>query len=397
MTGVPICDVDLPHEWHIHDEEDHRFQMGVVVLGHELGRHSGGQAYQWGVTDVQFRRGTHFRLVNIGVNLLVRRPEPQLGYPLCLVSGVSRSPLASPAELESFREHQRERHKKDPVNVAFYADVVADSLCLQDLPNLKVAFSVVEGIRLAAALILEMEVEDLQVLCIPHLDRDTVDAVLYDPMPGGSGLLEQLLERWAEVVAAAQKLLDCVSGCQTACLDCMLHFRNAHFHRHLDRNEARAFYAERTAFAAAQPIPASHPAGPNPGGSDPSHAPEFRLREMLVRAGLGEPEDQKGIPIGQPWGRTVPDFFFSPPDDRHEGVCIYLDGLSRHIHGSAESQVRDQQIRERLSELGYEVIAVPKSALDDRDRMTGIFVRIARKLLSKEESERIKKDPSWYQ
>ena len=396
MPAIPICDVDLPHEWHIHDEEDHRFQMGVVILGHELGRHSGGQAYRWGATDIHLRRATHFRLVNIGVNLLVRREEPQLGYPLCLVSGISRSPLASPTELENFREHQRDRHKKDPQNVAFYADTVADSLSFHDLPDLKMAYSVVEGIRLAAAQILEMEIEDIQILCIPHLDRDTVDAVLYDPMPGGSGLLEQMVERWAEVLAAAQAILTCVSACQTACLDCMLHFRNAHFHRHLDRQKALAYYAERGALETAQPIPPAQPVSLKADAAQPAHPPEFRLRDMLVRAGLGEPEAQKAIPIGQPWGRTLPDFFYPAPDDRHEGVCIYLDGLSAHIHGSAESQERDTQIRERLAEMSYEVIAIPKTALDDRDRMAGYFGRIARKLLTKEESDRIKNNPDWF-
>ncbi|MEO7699622.1 MAG: DEAD/DEAH box helicase [Opitutus sp.] len=396
MPAIPICDVDLPHEWHIHDEEDHRFQMGVVVLGHELDRHSGGRAYRWGTTDMQFRRASHFRLVNVGANLLVRKDDPQLGYPVCLVSGISRSPLASPTELENFREHQREKHKKDPQNVAFYADIVADAFTLQDLPNLGVAYSVVEGLRLAAAQILEMEVEDLQILCIPHLDRDTVDAVLYDPMPGGSGLLEQMTERWPEVLGAAKALLQCVSECQTACLDCMLHFRNAHFHRHLDRRKALAFYNERQALQITHPIPAAQPASKVGKAEEPSHAPEFRLRDMLVRAGLGEPEAQKPIPIGQPWGRTLPDFFYQPPDDRHEGVCVYLDGLSKHIHGSAETQQRDTQIRERLGELGFEVISIPKSALDDHERMATYLIRIARKLLTKTEWERMAADRSWF-
>lgn len=46
--------------------------------------------------------------------------------------------------------------------------------------------------------------------------------------------------------------------------------------------------------------------------------------------------------------------------------------------------------------MGYEVIAIPKTALDDRDRMAGYFGRIARKLLTKEESDRIKNNPDWF-
>ncbi len=46
--------------------------------------------------------------------------------------------------------------------------------------------------------------------------------------------------------------------------------------------------------------------------------------------------------------------------------------------------------------MGYEVISIPKTALDDRDRMAGFFSRIARKLLTKEEAERIKTDSTWF-
>jgi hypothetical protein len=241
-----------------------------------------------------------------------------------------------------------------------------------------------------------MEVEDLQVLCLPHLDRDTVDAVLYDPMPGGSGLLEQMLEHWLQLLEAAKALLNCPTGCQTACIDCMLHFRNAHFQRHLNRHQALACLTEWVSLEPAQPIPAQLPTSKSADAAEPSHRPEFRLRDMLVRAGLGEPEMQKPIAIGPPWGRTIPDFFYASPDERHAGVCIYLDGLSAHIHGSAESRERDLQIRECLSGMDYEVVPIPKTALDDRDRMAGLLSRIARKLLTRAEAERIKSDSNWF-
>lgn len=397
LPVIPICDVDLPHELHIHDEEDHRFQMGVVILGHELGRHAGGQAYSWGATPLQFRRGTHFRLVNIGVSQLVRKDVPSLGYPLCLVSGVSRSPLASQAEIENFRTNLEARHGREPERVGFYADVVADSICIQDLGNLGTAFSLMEGLRLAAAQVLEMEVEDLQVLCLPRLEEETVDGILYDPMPGGSGLLEQMIECWPQVLEAAAELLNCRSECQTACLDCMLHFRNAHFHRHLDRHKALGFISERTALAPAQAIPAVQPVTRLTTDAQPAHPPEFRLRSMLVRAGLGEPEAQKSIALGNPWGRTIPDFFYPGVDDRTEGVCIYLDGLSRGIHGSAEAQERDLQIREQLRNLGYEVVSIPASSLTERDRMTGFLSRIARYLVPRPLQDRIRKDAEWFE
>ena len=39
--------------------------------------------------------------------------------------------------------------------------------------------------RFAATRVLDMHMEDLQVLVIGHVERDEVDALLWDPMPWG--------------------------------------------------------------------------------------------------------------------------------------------------------------------------------------------------------------------
>jgi hypothetical protein len=63
---------------------------------------------------------------------------------------------------------------------------------------------------------------DLQVLVIGHVDRDDVDALLWDPMPGGSGLLDQLCERFQEVVQAAREVAGaCPGRCASSCIDCL--------------------------------------------------------------------------------------------------------------------------------------------------------------------------------
>ncbi len=61
-----------------------------------------------------------------------------------------------------------------------------------------------EALRAGMTQVLEMEREDLHVLVIGRVGEAAVDGLLYDPMPGGSGLLEQMLARWPEVVAAAR-------------------------------------------------------------------------------------------------------------------------------------------------------------------------------------------------
>ena len=63
--------------------------------------------------------------------------------------------------------------------------------------------------------------------------------VAYDPMPGGSGFLPQLVAYWETIVERAREALDaCPSDCQTACYSCLKHFRNQIHHDILDRHQA---------------------------------------------------------------------------------------------------------------------------------------------------------------
>lgn len=133
------------------------------------------------------------RLVNVGAASQVRSGA-LLGYPLCLVCGASRSAMSSQTELDKFNEHHTERCGRPVQTIAFYAEVVADALVLQDCASQETAYSVMESLRQGAADVLDMEISDLQVQVIGKPGSESVDALLYDPMPGGSGLLEQLLE-----------------------------------------------------------------------------------------------------------------------------------------------------------------------------------------------------------
>ena len=243
-----------------------------------------------------------------------------------------------------------------------------------------------------------MEVEDLQTLCIPRMEGQQVDALLFDPMPGGSGLLEQKVERWAEVCAAAVDLLTtCPSACQSACIDCLLHFRNAHYHHRLNRHEAVEFInACEPTIVASHPIPPRLPADATQ-RAQPAHRPEFRLRDLLRRAGLPEPQAQHPIPLGPPWGSTTPDFFYPDPSGRSEGVCIYLDGLSEGLHGNPLTATRDNQMREALRERQFEVIPIPASALNDRDRMITIFYRLARLLMERPRADEVRNNAAWFE
>lgn len=125
-----------PHHSYISDDEDYRFQMAVAVFAQDQGRHSGGKVYEWGKAQLHLKHGLHMRLVNVGAASQVRSGA-LLGYPLCLVCGASRSAMSSQQELDKFNEHHIERCGRPVQTIAFYAEVVADVLVLQDCPPRK--------------------------------------------------------------------------------------------------------------------------------------------------------------------------------------------------------------------------------------------------------------------
>ncbi len=408
LRAIPISDVDLSHQSTISDDETFRFQMPVTVLGYEQGWHGGGKAYTWG-TETQgirmnLRENVQLRLVNVGTANWVREREGKLGYTLCPVCGQSRSPFASSAELQSFAEHHHERCNA-PLNrdkllepMGFFVDITAHTLALQNCSDRISAYSVLEAIRHGATNILEMELEDLQILVIAQSGSEKVDALLYDPMPGGSGLLEQLLDNWSSVIASAMQVVqECSSRCQTACIDCLFTFRNAFYHRFLDRHKALEKLQEwGDSLQFSYDIPPKLPTTTDK-QKQPTNPPEARLLAMLKRAGLPDPIMQHSIDLGKPLGGTRPDFFYPLTENAdYQGLCIYLDGMSRNLHGNPDQANRDRQVREELRNSEYEVVEIPASNLDDVQFMTRIISRIARILLGRNEAQRIKEDVSWF-
>lgn len=396
IPAINICDVDLPHQSHITDEENYRFQLPVSIVGYEQNRHSGGKAYHWKDKTIQLRQSVHLRLVNIGVSSLVN--SGNLGYSVCLVCGQSRSPLASEADREQFAKDHQERCSKPVESAGFFADVIADALTIQDCKNREEAYSIAEAIRFGASRVLDMELEDLQILAIAQPVREKVDVLLYDPMPGGSGLLEQIIERWVDVTSAAlDVVIRCPSACDTACIDCLFTYRNSYYHRYLNRHQAAEKIHEwEHELIFSHDIPPQLPNTETPNSEKPVNDKETILRDMLIRAGFPTPICQKPIDLGKPLGITIPDFFYEDPDERTEGICIYLDGMSKNLHGDPDRQQRDRAIRDRLRHDNFEVIEIPVGNLSDRAAMAKYFFRLGRILLGKQQAAAIRDYPDWF-
>lgn len=408
LPAIAACDVDLMHQSQISDEEETRFQMPVAIYGREQQRHNGGTMFGWGERPLSLRRGVHFRLVNVGASTLVDADEPELGYPVCQTCGQSVSPLASEAQLSSFREHHQDRCGKRPSNVGFFADIVADCLTLPACADATQAYSVLETLRMAASQVLDMHIEDLHILVIGHVDRDAVDGVLWDPMPGGSGLLDQIRTNFAKVAEVAREIaVGCPSACEHSCIDCLQTFRNSYYHKHLDRHvglEALLEWGDQ--LHEQHDIPAAQPAthSNDPDGQPVNNA-EHRLKHLLASAGFTSGMFQEQIRFKEPIvvdhliGSTTPDVYFSgdPDDEDDRGICIYLDGMSSLLHGDPTTAERDREIRSWLRNNGYQVIEVTAVELDDRNAMVRHFKKLARFLEGKSLAKQIEEDATWFE
>ncbi len=407
LVALPICDVDLVHQSQISDEEENRFQLQVAVLGYELGRHNGGMAYRWSDLPIFIRRGVHLRLVNVGASALLSEVPPQLGYPVCTVCGQSVSPLSSAAQKSQFSTSHHDRCGKAPASIGFYTDFVADCITVPEMQNMEQAYSVLESLRIAAASVLDMHIDDLQILVTGYVDRDTVAAHLWDPMPGGSGLLDQLRLRFKDIIAVAAELLEgCPGQCAGSCNQCLQTFRNAFYHRYLNRHESlQQIGLWGNELLETHPIVGMQPQGQL---ADSEHQPvndaETKLKRLLDAAGFTSGTFQEQIRFREKItpnhqiGSTTPDVYFradlDDADDR--GICIYLDGMSASIHGDPVTAARDREIRNWLRYDGYQVIEITRVELDDRDAMVRHFRKLARSLEGRALATQIADDPTWF-
>jgi SOS-response transcriptional repressor LexA len=398
LPAISVCDVDLAHMSHISDEEELRFQMGVTVYGIERDQHGGGRALRWGAQGVHHRRAVSFRLVNVGSSSCIDRFD-RFGYPVCAVCGQSVSPLSSEKQRDQFLETHTERCGRSPENVGFFADVTADAVSLVACDNHAVAYSVLEALRMAATRVLDMHLDDLQILVIGYVDREEVDGLLWDPMPGGSGLLDQLCARFGEVAEVAREIVaGCPSACESSCIDCLQTYRNAFYHGLLDRKLAlEKLDAWGDQLIVDHAIPPKRPEKPSDGDAQPVNEAERRLRYLLLGAGFAEGTRGQQIKLGGGLGTTTPDVIYrADHHDEDEGVCIYLDGLSQHLHGNPATAERDGVIRSWLRNSGYEVIEIAVTDLHDQGAMTSQFKRLAGYLREDEIKRRVKTDTGWF-
>ena len=89
--------------------------------------------------------------------------------------------------------------------------------------------------------------------------------------------------------------------------------------------------------------------------------------------------EQKEILIGAPYNRTIPDLYYEDLEDDIK-VAIYLDGLSKDIHGNEEQMRVDRFIRNQLEDMFIDVIEISHSDLNDPITLKRSLAKIARKI-----------------
>ncbi|MFA4935953.1 MAG: helicase-related protein [Candidatus Methanoperedens sp.] len=361
ISGLPICDVDIGFISHVSDEESNRYKLPVYIAGYLQSVNRGGISYTCGGNEFDHLIGQDVRLVNVGPSNRVTNEK--YGYPVCTVCGGTRSPFASEKEIENFKNYHTKSCGKEPGWYAITSDATVDGILFKKLTSQDDAINLAEAVRIGANQTLEMKPEDLQILILPQ-GAEEWDVFLYDHMAGGSGLLNQLIERWQEIISAANTALKCSNSCEKSCYVCMRSFYNMHYHELLDRKRAIDLLIKYD-----HPPQKQHDITPKAREGRPSgqstNLGESRLRQILLDHGFPEFDAQKTISIPHSkYKTTTPDLLRVDPVTGVK-VAIYLDGLSKGIHGNQERQHVDSIIRAILRSNGYHVEEISSSTLDD--------------------------------
>jgi hypothetical protein len=199
-------------------------------------------------------------------------------------------------------------------------------------------------------------------------------ATFYDPMPGGSGFLPQILRNWRLIIdSAIVSLKDC--DCEAACYKCMLHFRNQHYHEYLNRNSAISLLSEISADIEKEVNIPVITIKKNVEKWKTDSDAELQLLDLIEQFGFPNPTDlQYEITIGRE--KISADFAYAE-EDKTKTVLIFVDGMSKTLHGNPNQIRKDNLNRVRLKMEGYKVIVTSAVGLRDKTNLINFFNELA--------------------
>jgi len=382
VSSVPVSDVDIHLTSRINDEEANRFQLSVNTIAQLQRTRSGGRLFMCNGKDIQLLYGQKLLLINLGPADRMRLLNA--GYPICSVCGAARSPYSSQTELKDFKELHRRRCGKEPGEYALTAEDSVDGFFIKGFVKKEDAYNLGEALLVGATRLLEMERNDLCLNIIGESDGST-SLFIYDTMPGGSGILNQIADNWLNVCNAAKDAVEnCPNKCESSCYDCLRTYNNTYYQKSLDRKKALLLVEEyRYELVFERKIIATDDSQYISDHGLPTNKHEKTFGEWLETEGFPQFIQQKNIVIGPPFNNTIPDYYYED-EIKETKVAIYLNGLSRGIHGNEERARIDTLIRQRLSINSITVIEVSDSTLNDPEQLKLKFAEIAAALKLRE-------------
>lgn len=370
IESFELKDIELRHVRGIDDSSDTRRRVAFEIHGMLLNQHSGGEIGSINQLSYRYLKKELIRLVNLGPKSRIKANKG-LGFPICPKCGEVRSPFASPAEIDNFNEHHKRICKVDGISwAALHVEHNSDTLSIGPYPEKIDAVNVMEAIQIGAKNILDMTNMDLEGFAAID-DYDNYWAVLFDPLPGGSGFLPQLLQYWNPIIEASIGALERCT-CNKACYSCLLHFRNQQYHDILDRNKSIELLMEligEVEFKSEIP-PVPLQKSPQIEGAD-SDAEENLLSILESRKFPLPTEDHVFIDLGNKSGIEA-DYAYMD-----KKIIIFIDGLSPRLHGNPVVRKRDKINRAKAEMQGYKVLEISAQGLKDSAILNSFLNRLA--------------------
>jgi hypothetical protein len=174
---------------------------------------------------------------------------------------------------------------------------------------------------------------------------------------------------------AAEVLASCPDDCDTACYNCLKHYRNQQHHALLDRRQAVEVLGELSGQIRDQhPIPATTGVQPT-SDPEPESRPEDGFLAVLARRSFPlPPATQYHFDLGDGTSTWMD---FAWPEEK---IAVYIDGMSTALHGNKQQQLKDTIIRAKLAGLGWRVVAISANALQDDTALAGHLAALAVRL-----------------
>ncbi len=353
-----IIDVILSKINKIDDVKESQHRIGFAMYAMMNEKHKGGREYKVNDLTVTYLNQANVRLVNAGIC-----DSPIIGFPICPACGAVRHPLASTDEINDFMDvHAQKCHVNDRQQFwsALHADISSDLIVIDEFDELKNAVNFMESLKYGAYRVLDMQESDLDGV-IETKSNGKSRVIIYDPLPGGSGFLAQFLKYYVKIVnESIKKLKDC--DCEDSCYSCLLHFRNQQHHKLLNRFNAIHSLSEHKmppVFTVEIP-PVVTNTEHKPGDSDA----EDQFIVLLKNKNFPQP-DKSQYKVELAGGDyTVADYAF---EDKK--ILIYIDGLSRKIHGNFKQKKTDSILRAKAKLKGFSVVEISAQGLKDEQYM----------------------------